>query len=106
MKHILTAVIVASLGAVAAAQAAGNVEAGKAKSAVCVGCHGANGQGVPRAEIISPYTPSRRPAGWSYRRGLDIERADLRHAEEISHVLDRLLSAILRPAPARARAAQ
>jgi cytochrome c553 len=47
MRHIVTAVIVASLGAAAAAEAAGNVEAGKAKSAVCVGCHGANGQGVP-----------------------------------------------------------
>jgi len=47
MKHILTAVIVASLGGAAAAEAAGNVEAGKAKSAACVGCHGANGQGVP-----------------------------------------------------------
>jgi cytochrome c553 len=47
MKRILTVVIVASLGAVAAAEAAGNVEAGKAKAAVCVGCHGANGQGVP-----------------------------------------------------------
>jgi cytochrome c553 len=45
MKRILTAVtavVVASLGA-----AAGNVEAGKAKAAACVGCHGANGQGVP-----------------------------------------------------------
>ena len=47
MKRMLTVVIVASLGAVATAQAAGNVEAGKAKAAVCVGCHGANGQGVP-----------------------------------------------------------
>ena len=47
MKHILTAVIVASLGGAATAEAAGNVEADKAKSAACVGCHGANGQGVP-----------------------------------------------------------
>lgn len=50
MKRILTAVtamIVASLGAAATAEAAGNVEAGKAKAAACVGCHGANGQGVP-----------------------------------------------------------
>jgi len=29
-----------------AAQAAGDVAAGKAKSASCAGCHGANGQGV------------------------------------------------------------
>jgi cytochrome c553 len=47
MKRMLTVVIVGSLGAVATAQAAGNVEAGKTKAAVCVGCHGANGQGVP-----------------------------------------------------------
>ena len=36
----------ASIGIVGAAQAAGDAEAGKAKSATCVGCHGANGQGV------------------------------------------------------------
>jgi cytochrome c553 len=47
MKRMLTVVIVAWLGVVAAAQAAGDVEAGKAKAAACVGCHGANGQGVP-----------------------------------------------------------
>jgi cytochrome c553 len=50
MKRILTAVtavVVASLGAAATAEAAGNVEAGKAKAAACVGCHGANGQGIP-----------------------------------------------------------
>ena len=35
------------LGAAATAEAAGNVEAGKAKAAACVGCHGANGQGIP-----------------------------------------------------------
>lgn len=29
-----------------AAQAAADVAAGKAKSAVCAGCHGANGQGI------------------------------------------------------------
>jgi cytochrome c553 len=47
MKRMLTVVIVVSLGGVAAARGAGNVEAGKTKAAVCVGCHGANGQGVP-----------------------------------------------------------
>jgi cytochrome c553 len=29
------------------AQAAGDIQAGKAKAATCVGCHGADGQGVP-----------------------------------------------------------
>ncbi len=38
---------VVGLGMLSAAQAAGDVQAGKAKSAGCVGCHGANGQGVP-----------------------------------------------------------
>jgi cytochrome c553 len=47
MKRMLTIVTVAWLGMVAAAQAAGDVAAGKAKAAACVGCHGANGQGVP-----------------------------------------------------------
>jgi len=47
MRRTLIVAIVITLGAVATAQAAGNVEAGKAKAAVCVGCHGANGQGVP-----------------------------------------------------------
>jgi cytochrome c553 len=36
--------VVLGLGA---AQAAGDVQAGKAKTAACVGCHGANGQGLP-----------------------------------------------------------
>ena len=31
---------------IGAAQAAGNVQAGKAKAAACAGCHGPNGQGV------------------------------------------------------------
>ena len=38
--------LVAWLGFVSAAQAAGDVQAGKAKAAGCVACHGANGQGV------------------------------------------------------------
>ena len=47
MKRMLTVVIVVTFGALATAQGAGNVEAGKAKAAACVACHGANGQGVP-----------------------------------------------------------
>jgi cytochrome c553 len=47
-RTLLTAtIIVASLGIVGAAQAAGDVAAGKAKAVACAGCHGANGQGVP-----------------------------------------------------------
>lgn len=39
--------VAACLGFISAAQAAGDVQAGKTKAAGCVGCHGANGQGVP-----------------------------------------------------------
>ncbi len=38
--------VLALLGFVAPAQAAGDAAAGKAKAASCGGCHGANGQGV------------------------------------------------------------
>ena len=46
-RPLLTVVLVASLAAVGTAQAAGDIQAGKTKVALCVGCHGANGQGVP-----------------------------------------------------------
>ena len=46
MKRLIT-LVVALLGIAGNAEAAGDVEAGKAKAAVCVACHGANGQGVP-----------------------------------------------------------
>jgi cytochrome c553 len=39
--------VAACLGFISAAQAGGDVQAGKTKAAGCVGCHGANGQGVP-----------------------------------------------------------
>lgn len=46
MKRTLLYVgFVALLGVFAAAQAAGDVQAGKAKAAPCAGCHGANGEG-------------------------------------------------------------
>jgi cytochrome c553 len=47
-RILLTIVLFGSLGAVASAHAAGDVQAGKAKATtLCVSCHGANGQGVP-----------------------------------------------------------
>ena len=47
-RTLLTAVIiVASCATVGAAQAAGDVAAGKVRAAACAGCHGPNGQGVP-----------------------------------------------------------
>jgi cytochrome c553 len=46
MKHaILIGGLFALLGVVGTAQAAGDPQAGKAKSAGCAGCHGANGEG-------------------------------------------------------------
>jgi len=47
MKRMLLSVATILLLASGAAQAAGDAAAGKAKSALCLGCHGANGQGVP-----------------------------------------------------------
>jgi cytochrome c553 len=47
MKQVLVvAGVVALLGIAGAAQAAGDVAAGKAKAGMCAGCHGAQGQGV------------------------------------------------------------
>jgi cytochrome c553 len=46
-RTLLTAIaIIASLGVVGTAQAAGDAAAGKTKSATCVACHGADGKGV------------------------------------------------------------
>jgi cytochrome c553 len=56
-RSLLTsAVILALLGACGIAHAAGDVQAGKAKTAGCAGCHGVSGEGVGR------YPPL---AGWS-----------------------------------------
>ncbi len=46
MTRMLLSVGTVLLLAIGSAQAAGDVVAGKAKSASCAGCHGANGQGV------------------------------------------------------------
>ena len=48
MLRRLTAIIIAtSFGVAGTAQAAGDAAAGKAKAALCSGCHGEKGQGVP-----------------------------------------------------------
>lgn len=46
MKQMLLPIGIALVLGIGAAQAAGDVAAGKAKAAACAGCHGANGQGV------------------------------------------------------------
>jgi cytochrome c553 len=54
MKGSLFAVaLVASLSIVGPAQAAGDVQAGKAKSANCANCHGANGEGKSGAPALA-----------------------------------------------------
>jgi cytochrome c553 len=62
MKHALfAAATLALLGTMSAANAGGDAAAGKAKTAVCAGCHGANGEGKdknpplagkPEAELV------------------------------------------------------
>jgi cytochrome c553 len=48
--------ILALFAVIEIAHAAGDVEAGKAKAAVCAGCHGANGEGTGAGPAL---------AGWS-----------------------------------------
>lgn len=44
-RTLMIAGIIAALGVAGAAQAGGDVQAGKARAAGCAGCHGANGEG-------------------------------------------------------------
>jgi cytochrome c553 len=46
MKHLLLIASIAVLSLMGAAHAAGNVEAGKAKSATCMACHGPDGNSL------------------------------------------------------------
>jgi cytochrome c553 len=46
MIRILSSAGMVLVLAIGAVQAAGEVQAGKAKAAACAGCHGANGEGV------------------------------------------------------------
>ena len=46
MKRMLLGAGIAVVFGIGAAQAAGDVQAGKAKAAACAGCHGTNGEGV------------------------------------------------------------
>ncbi|MGB0713169.1 MAG: c-type cytochrome [Gammaproteobacteria bacterium] len=46
MKSVIFSLMAASVLAMGSAHAGGDAEAGKAKSATCAGCHGANGVAV------------------------------------------------------------
>jgi cytochrome c553 len=59
---LTSAAMLASLVACGVACAAGDAQAGKAKTADCAGCHGANGEGV------APFPPL---AGWSETQIVD-----------------------------------
>jgi cytochrome c553 len=45
-RTLLTVGFFALLGLAGTSQAAGDVQAGKAKAGPCAGCHGANGEGI------------------------------------------------------------
>jgi cytochrome c553 len=57
-RLLLTALVVGSLGAAGAAQAAGDAEAGKAKATACAMCHGPTGQGTQMAPKIAGEDPA------------------------------------------------
>jgi cytochrome c553 len=46
MKRVLLSAGIAVVVGIGGAHAAGDAAAGKAKAAVCAGCHGANGEGI------------------------------------------------------------
>jgi cytochrome c553 len=70
-RKLLTAtIVVASLGIVGAAQAAGDAAAGKTKSATCVGCHGADGKGIaPNPALAGKPAPQQVQALKDYKSG-------------------------------------
>ena len=48
-----TVAMFAMLGMIVPAQAAGDAQAGKAKTATCAGCHGPNGQGIGKNPVLA-----------------------------------------------------
>jgi cytochrome c553 len=46
IRKIIATILVGWLGSIGAAEAAGDAAAGKAKAAMCSGCHGEKGEGV------------------------------------------------------------
>lgn len=54
MKHVLLAAgLAACFGITGAANAVGDVQAGKTKAAPCAGCHGATGEGTSSAPALA-----------------------------------------------------
>jgi cytochrome c553 len=46
VKRMLLSLGITAVLGISGVQAAGDVQAGKAKAAACAGCHGANGEGI------------------------------------------------------------
>ena len=46
MKRMLLSMGITAVLGISGVQAAGDVQAGKAKAAACAGCHGSNGEGI------------------------------------------------------------
>ena len=57
-RMLLTALLVGSFALAGAAQAAGDVAAGKAKAAACGTCHGPTGAGTPMAPKLAGVDPA------------------------------------------------
>ena len=56
-RVLLTALVVASVGFVGAAHAAGDAAAGKAKATSCAMCHGPNGEGTKMGPKLAGEAP-------------------------------------------------
>jgi cytochrome c553 len=71
MKYVACVLGTAAwLACIGTAQAAGDVQAGKAKAAGCAGCHGAEGQGVPPNPKIAGMSEDRFAAAMAdYKSG-------------------------------------
>ena len=86
---LLAACVVASLGAVGAAQAAGNANAGKAKAEQCAVCHGERGEGVEAPPIAGKQESELLEAMRDYKSG---KRQDAAMKELMSKLNDQDLA--------------
>lgn len=77
--------MIASFGAGGVAEAAGNAADGKARSAVCAGCHGAEGQGMgsapalagkPEADLVKALKDFKSGRTASIMHGLTVSLSD------------------------------
>ena len=86
---LLAACVIALLGAVGPAQAAGNASAGKAKAEQCAVCHGERGEGVEAPPIAGKTESDLLQAMKDYKSG---KRQDAAMKEVMSKLSDQDLS--------------